>query len=262
MASPREFEDFFQSVAGYDQFMGRYARPLAKEFVRLIPLDAGDSVLDIGCGSGALTAELVNQVGAEFVYAIDPSEPFLNYCSVTYPGITARVARAESIPFPDNSFTAAFSQLVIHFVEDLPQAGREILRVTKPGGKVAVCTWNIERMQKINLLPRAATAAGIEVPPLRVETFSDPESVRHYLESISLGEVEETTITVRSDYENFEELWSAYLTSIGPMGPWTVAQPDDVKAAIKKSLFNILGEPGGQISLSAEARAAVGKVPL
>lgn len=64
MASPGDFKAFFHSVDGYDQFMGRYAKPLAKEFVNVIPLARGDHVLDLGCGPGALTAELVARVGA------------------------------------------------------------------------------------------------------------------------------------------------------------------------------------------------------
>lgn len=252
---------FFESVAAYERFMGRYARPLAKEFVRTIPLATGATVLDIGCGPGALTAELVATVGAKSVSVIDPSPPFLAYCAEQYPGITAEVAKAEAIPFADHVFDAVFSQLVIHFIGDLPQAGREIMRVTTPGGSVAVCTWNVGRMQKINLLPRAAHAAGVEVPSLRVEEFNEAGAVAGYLESVGLVEVEESAITVSSTYADFEELWSAYMAPVGPLGPWIVAQSDDIKSAIKQAMFGILGDPTAEVSLSGEARVARGRVP-
>ena len=260
MAAISNTNAFFDSVAAYERFMGRYARPLAKEFVQTIPLTSGQPVLDIGCGPGALTAELVAAVGAGAVTAIDPSPPFLEYCAGQYPGVTAKVAKAEDIPFADNRFDAVFSQLVIHFIGDLPQAGREIVRVTKPGGSVAVCTWNVERMQKINLLPRASHAAGVEVPPLRVLEFNEAGSVAGYLESIGLVDVEESTITVRSTYTDFEDLWNAYLAPVGPMGPWIVAQSDETKSIIKQAMSRILGDPTGEITLSGEARVARGRV--
>lgn len=262
MAASTGSNAYFESSTAYDRFMGRYSKPLAKEFIQSIPLAGSDSVLEIGCGPGALTGELVARLGAESVSVIDPSPPFLTYCSRQYPGITAEVAPAEHIPYGDRAFDAVLSQLVIHFVGDLTQAGREIIRVTKPGGWVAMCTWNVERMKKINLLPRAAHAAGIDVPPLPVQEFREENAIARYLESIGLGNVEQSTITVSSTYADFEELWGTYFLTIGPMGPWALARSDDEKAAIKAAMFQILGEPAGELSLSGEARVARGQVPV
>lgn len=261
MAASPDSNTFFDSVTAYEQFMGSYSRPLAKEFAQSILPKKGDSVLEIGCGPGALTAELVAAVGAESVSVIDPSPPFLAYCAQRFPGIAAEVAKAEDVPFEDDAFDAVLSQLVIHFIGDLKQAGREIMRVTRPGGAVSVCTWNVERMQKINLLPRAAHAAGIEVPPIPVQEFQAEDSVRQYLESIGLEDVEKSVINVSSTYADFDELWNAYLLSVGPMGPWALSRPDEEKAAIRASLFSILGEPSSAITLTAEARTARGRVP-
>lgn len=258
MAIPPESNAFFASAAAYDQFMGRYARPLAQEFVKTIPLQPGDHVLDIGCGPGALTAELVSAVGADHVSVIDPSPPFLTYCASTYPGITAEVAQAERIPFANDSFDAIFSQLVIHFIRDLAQAGREIVRVLKPGGAVSVCTWNIPRMEMLGLLPRAAEAAGIHVETNRVEEFNEPGSVARFLESIGLQQVEESMITVASAYTDFDELWGSYLLTIGPMGPWMSAQPLEVHAAIKRAMRALLNDPAGSVTLHGEARVGTG----
>lgn len=262
MASPPESNAFFSSAAAYDQFMGRYARPLAREFVKTIPLKHGDRVLDIGCGPGALTAELVAAVGADHVSVIDPSPPFLAYCAGQYPGITAEIGQAEHIPFADASFDAIFSQLVIHFIRDLPQAGREIMRVVKPGGSVAVCTWIVPRMQMITLISRAADAAGIPVETNRVEEFNEDGSVARYLESIGLQQVKESTISVASIYTDFEELWGTYLLAIGPMGPWMSAQSPDVHQAIKASMRTLLDEPSGTVTLRGEARVGIGVSPV
>ena len=262
MSSAPLSNSFFESTLAYDRFMGGYSRPLAVEFARTVPLQTGDQVLDIGCGPGPLTSELVGLVGAENVFAIDPSPPFLVYCQQQLPGITARVAQTGSIPFADHQFDAVLSQLVIQFIEDIPAAGREILRVTKPGGWVAACTCDRRSMEKISLLPRAANAAGFHVPDLVAQKFDEEGSVADWLETIGLTNVFESTIEVNSSYQNFDDLWETYLLAVGPMGPWTLAQSDETLQAIRDSMFYLLEEPTGEITLKAEARAAVGRVPV
>ena len=126
----------------YDRFMGRYSTPLAPQFADLAGVAAGQRVLDVGCGPGALTTELVRRLGGDAVSAVDPSEPFVAAIQQRQPGVTVRQAAAEQLPFPDRTFDAALAQLVVHFMTD-PVAGlREMARVTRPGGVVAVCVWD------------------------------------------------------------------------------------------------------------------------
>ncbi len=261
MSSAPLSNSFFESTLAYERFMGRYSRPLATEFVRTVPLSKGTQVLDLGCGPGALTRELVAAVGAENVSAIDPSPPFLVYCQQQFPGITARVAQAESIPFADHQFDAVLSQLVIQFIQDISAASREILRVIKPGGWFAACTWDRPRMEKISLLPRAANAIGLQMPETVALMFDEAGSVSNWLESVGLTDIAESTLNVSSTYTNFDELWETYLLAVGPMGPWTLAQSDENLQAIRESMFQLLEEPAGEITLNAEARVAVGRVP-
>lgn len=63
----------FTSADDYDRFMGRYSVPLAREFSRFACIESEQTVLDDGCGSGALTGELVRLVGGSRVSAVDPS---------------------------------------------------------------------------------------------------------------------------------------------------------------------------------------------
>ena len=126
----------------YGQFMGRYSEPLGPRFAALAQLSPGRQVLDVGCGPGALTAVLVEAVGAEHVVAVDPSESFVAAVRGRLPGVDVREAAAERLPFADGSFDAAMAQLVVHFMPD-PVAGiREMARVTRRGGVVAACVWD------------------------------------------------------------------------------------------------------------------------
>ncbi len=262
MSTQPDSNSFFAVPDAYDNFMGRFAKPLAQLFVKTIPLARGDEVLDIGCGPGALTAQLVNVVGAKHVSVVDPSPPFLDACKQRYPGVTGKVGRAEALPFDAHAFDAVMSQLVIHFVGDLDQAGKEIVRVTRPGGWVATCTWLFERMELIYFMDQAARAVGSSAPPApRVHEFSGEGSVAAYLESIGLEDVTETTLTVKSGYANFEELWNSYLVGIGPIAPWMNEQSDESRAAVRTELFKLAGEPTGAFELSATARSAHGRTP-
>ena len=95
----------------YDRFMGRYAVPLAPGFADLAAVDAGRRVLDVGCGPGALTAELVRRLGPSAVSAVDPSEPFVAAARQRHPGVDVQRATAEEMPFEDRVFDAALAQL-------------------------------------------------------------------------------------------------------------------------------------------------------
>jgi ubiquinone/menaquinone biosynthesis C-methylase UbiE len=118
----------------YERFMGRYSVPLAAEFVAITGPAAGRRALDVGCGTGALTAELVRVLGTAAVSAVDPSESFVSATRSRFPAVDVRRAGAEHLPFADDAFDFAYAQLVVHFMAD-PVAGvREMARVTRPGG--------------------------------------------------------------------------------------------------------------------------------
>jgi SAM-dependent methyltransferase len=142
MPSPGSDQALFQKADAYERFMGRYSRPLAHEFVRAAGVAAGQRVVDVGCGTGALTSVLAELVGPDHVAAADPSEPFVVKCRADVPGADVRVGPAEALPFADRSFDRALAQLVFHFVADPAAAAGEMMRVTRRGGTVAACVWD------------------------------------------------------------------------------------------------------------------------
>ena len=101
----------------YDRYMGRYSRLLAPQLADLAAVSAGQRVLDVGCGPGALTAELVKRLGASAVSAVDPSEPFVAAVEKRHPGVDVRRAAAEQLPFQDAVFDATLAQLVVLLME-------------------------------------------------------------------------------------------------------------------------------------------------
>src|SRR5262245_34309420 len=122
--------------------MGRYSVPLAPRFAAFAGVEPGWRVLDVGCGPGALTGELVARLGVDAVWAVDPSEQFVAAARDRHSGVHVEQAAAEDLPFEDRSFDASLAQLVVHFMTD-PIAGlRETARVTRGGGVVAACVWD------------------------------------------------------------------------------------------------------------------------
>src|SRR5215213_12045240 len=126
----------------YDRFMGRYSRELAPRLVEFAGVEAGMAVVDVGCGPGALTKQLAELTGAENVAAADPSEPFVAAATERAPGADVRLAAAEDLPWEDDRFDAALSQLAVNFMRDADAGVSEMRRVARPGGVVAACTWS------------------------------------------------------------------------------------------------------------------------
>jgi len=124
----------------YARFMGRYSDPLAVQFAAAAGVTAGRRAVDVGCGTGALTAELADRIGAENVSAVDPSAPLLAAVRDRFPLVDVQQGTAERMPFRDGEFDFTLAQLVVHFMAD-PVAGlRDMARVTRPGGVVAGST--------------------------------------------------------------------------------------------------------------------------
>src|SRR6266511_661396 len=133
---------FDVAANAYDRFMGRYSSKLAPAFVDFAGVNAGQTVLDVGCGPGAATAELVRRLGQGAVAAVDPSERFVAAARVRNPRVDVRLASADDLPFPDGTFDVTIAQLVVHFMTD-PVAGlAEMARVTSAKGVVAACVWD------------------------------------------------------------------------------------------------------------------------
>ena len=133
---------FAATADAYDRFMGRYSVHLAPSFADFADVSPGQRVLDVGCGPGALTTELVKRLGTSLVAAVDPAEQFVAAARERHPGVEVRVAAAERLPFSDGEFDAALAQLVVHFMEHPVRGLAEMARVTRDGGVVAACVWD------------------------------------------------------------------------------------------------------------------------
>jgi len=249
----------------YDRHVGRYGKALAAGLIDLAGISPGDRVLDVGCGTGQLTAELAEVVGAENVAALDPSEAVLAVCRSRVPAADVRVASAETLPFADAEFDAVLAQLVVNLVHDPPGAVREMARVARPGGVVAACFWDDDEMPLLHSLWDAARAIAPEAMAGVAEQaqvgLSDVEVLREWwagagLRDVTLGEFE-----VAADYDDFDDLWAPFAAGVGHSGQLYVSLEPEQQLAVRADARRRLGSPDGAFRLVAKARTVRGIAP-
>jgi ubiquinone/menaquinone biosynthesis C-methylase UbiE len=250
------------AVAGeaYDRFMGRYSRELAPRLIDFAGIESGMSVLDVGCGPGALVERLAERVGPEHVSAADPSEPFVAACAKRVPGADVRQAEAEELPWPDEAFDGALAQLVVNFLRD-PQAGAaEMRRVVRPGGVVGACTWDYgDGMQMLRVFWDAAKALEPDAPDEgRTMRFRSTEELEELWREVGVEEVETGTIEIETTYADFDDFWEPLTFGVGPAGAYFNTLEPKRQEALRDELLDRLGSPAGPFTLGARACAVRG----
>ena len=241
----------FESDSAYDAFMGRYSRRLAPVFADFAELADGSSVAEIGAGTGALTTELVAR-GLRVATA-DPSPQFVDALHGHLPEVDARVAAAEELPWDDESFDASLAQLVVAFMSDAPAGVREMRRIVKPGGRVAVCMWDREGMEMLAAVSRTRQALGSEghLADVRYRSRGEIEG----LFGDGFADVHTELIETDASYSGFDEFWSALGGGAGPAGAWLATLEGERREAAREELHRQVGEPDGPFTLHAKAWA-------
>ena len=212
---------FDVAADAYDGFMGRYSRLLSSQLIDLASIRVGQRVLDVGCGTGALTGELVARLGPAAVVAADPSGSFVAATRARYPGVDVRQASAERLPFPNDAFDAALAQLVVHFMDD-PVAGlAEMGRVTRPDGVVAACVWDHGgREGPLRLFWDAARALDPAVDDESSLPGAREGQLAELFEAAGLREVEATALSVSLEHPTFDAWWEPFTRGVGPAGAY------------------------------------------
>ena len=247
----------------YDRFMGRYVPTLAVALADAAGIEPGMRALDVGCGPGGLTRELASRLGADHVAAIDPAEQFADACRERNPGADVRVGGAEDLPFDDAAFDAALSSLVIAFMSDADAGAREMARVTRPGGVVAECMWDIPGggMQMLSSFWRAARSVDPSTTGEQARVGVHEGDIAEVLARAGLEDVQDGTLVTGAHYEDFDDFWDPFTFAVGPAGTYLSRQPPDRQDAVRREVFALLGEPSGPFDLTARAWYARGTVP-
>lgn len=239
---------FHTSGDAYDDFMGRYSVRLAPLFAEFAGVGEGQRVLDVGAGTGALTAEL-RQRGAAAV-AAEPSPGFCDALRSRFPGLEVHETPAERLPFEDDTFDAALAQLVVAFMADAPTAVREMARVART---VAVCMWGVEEHEMFAAIERTATAVGSSriAEPRRYRSAQELNDLL-----APLGDVTSADLDVTAPYRGYDEFWHTLELQVGPAGAWLQSLDEEQRGRAHDELHRQLGSPAGPFELTGRCYAA------
>jgi SAM-dependent methyltransferase len=219
---------------------------------------AGERVVDVGCGPGALTVELVGRLGADAVSAVDPSESFVVAARERHPGVDVQQAAAEELPFADDAFGAALAQLVVHFMA-APVAGlSEMARVTSAGGVVAACVWDHAGGRgPLSVFWDAARELDPDVHDESRLAGARQGHLVELFEAAGLRDVEEGDLSVDVQHPSFEEWWEPFTFGVGPAGGLVARLDPDRRAQLRERCRERLAS--APFVVSAHAWAARGR---
>ena len=258
------------SAAGYEQLMGRWSRKLAVPFIEFAGIQAGEEILEVGCGNGSLTFALLEAADIGGVTAIDYSPVFVEEAKRrnTDPRIRIEQADACALPFDDRRFDRAFALLVLHFVPEAEKAVAEMVRVVRPGGVVAAAVWDHEGgMPGMRMMWDTVAALDERAKPIRKRYFSQPMmkpgEMRDSWTRHGMVDVEQTSLLIRMEYSSFEDYWAPIAAGEGPLGKYIASLEAGRGAQVERAVRDAYegGRPDGPRSFASVAWACRGAVP-
>jgi ubiquinone/menaquinone biosynthesis C-methylase UbiE len=253
----------FSDGKTYERMMGRWSKRVGVQFLDWLAAPKGLNWLEVGCGNGAFTEELIAHTAPRAVSAVDPSEGQLAFARTRPAAKLAefRLGDAQALPFPDKSFDAAAMALVISFIPDPAKAVAEMARVVRPGGIVATYMWDIPG----GGLPLAPIGRAFKAMGKEYSRTSDNASRREVMQSLwqgaGLQAVETRVIRITVNFASFDDFCESSLVPIGPAGQviakMSPAEAQELRAHLRQAL-PIAAD--GSIAYEAFANAVKGRV--
>ncbi|MPZ78818.1 MAG: methyltransferase domain-containing protein [Deltaproteobacteria bacterium] len=256
----------FEVAEAYERQRGRSSKILAPLFVDYVGVRG--EVLDVGCGTGALTFAIARDNSVSKIVGVDLSEGFLAYgrSKTDDPRISFKQGDAQSLPFPDDSFDSCLALLVMAFIPDAPKAAREMRRVTRPGGVVATAMWDNTGGNDLN---QSLWEAAIPLDPKapqdkdRPGSYGTAEDLTALWAGAGLTNFAVKNIVFPCGFDSFDDFWLPLTEGQGPAGAYLARLSVEHRAALRERLRqNLFGNrPDGPFSLNAKAWAVRGTVP-
>jgi ubiquinone/menaquinone biosynthesis C-methylase UbiE len=260
MTAPIRFDD----GAAYERYMGVWSQLVGRAFLEWCRPQSGLRWLDVGCGNGAFTELLVQQLSPRGATGVDPSEAQLGYARAraSLHAADIRVGDAMALPFDDNTFDAAIMPLVIFFVPEPATGAREMARVVCPGGLVAAYAWDMDG-QGFPYLPVQRVMRELEIPvPTPPNAAASDRDVLHDLwTKAGLEEIAMTTITIQRTFASFEEYWDIVLGGPSVGGVLASLAPFKTEQLQQRLREQLPTDADGRITYRASANAVTGRRP-
>jgi len=251
----------------YEQYVGRWSRRVAPRFLSWLNVPDHRRWLDVGCGTGALSAAILDQCSPASVVGVEPSEGFLKTAAENLAGRAAlRQGSATAIPLADASVDVVVSGLVLNFVPDQRAALGEMARVTEKGGTIAAYVWDYAgKMELMRYFWDAAVeldanAARLDEGPRF--PLCRPAALEKLFADAALKGAEVKPIDIPTRFASFDDYWHPFLGGQGPAPAYAMSLDEAVRVRLRDHLRERLPTAAdGSISLIARAWAARAAVP-
>jgi SAM-dependent methyltransferase len=256
--------ELFTDGEAYERMMGRWSRLVGETFLAWLDPPKGLRWLDVGCGNGAFTEEIIARCDPATVVAIDPSDEQLVFAR-TRPGTKMakfEVGDAQKLSFDDGTFDAAIMALVLAFLPDPAKAVAEMARVVRPDGWVATYMWDMNRGAPITPVYTAIESLGLTVPFRPNSAALRLEVMNSFWEMAGLEAIETRIICIPVRFANFDDFWDSNTVPVGPQGKVIAGMSRDAREQLRTRLREQLPVASdGHILYEAFANAVRGRVP-
>jgi SAM-dependent methyltransferase len=257
--------DSWDSGERYERYVGRWSRRVANDFLQWLAPRDGLDWGDVGCVTGALLAAALSRHAPASASGIDASADFAREAqrALADPRVRIEVADATRLPWPPESLDIVVSGLVLNFVPDQAAMLREMARVARPGGTVALYVWDYaDGMQMIRAFWDAAAdvdAASRALDEAARFPVCRPGPLRALFDQAGLVDVTLQPIAVPTVFDDFDDLWTPFLGATGPAPAYVASLDDDRRRRLRDRLQARLPATGaGRIELTARAWAVRG----
>jgi ubiquinone/menaquinone biosynthesis C-methylase UbiE len=259
-------QDLWTSGDPYEYYMGRWSKLVADQFVDWLLPKTGCKWLDVGCGTGSLSAAIINRYNPETVISIDQSEGFIRTAQRRLGNkAICKVGNALSLPLDDSSIDISVSGLVLNFISEPEKALAEMKRVTRKGGTTAVYIWDYSgKMEFLNYFWDVAVELNPRILHLHEgHRFSDSnaEKLLDFFGQAGFSKLETTPLEINMNFNSFDEYWKPFLGGQGPAPTYAAKLDDTERNLLREGLARMIPiKEDGSISLLARAWATKGNV--
>lgn len=260
----------FADAEAYMRFMGRWSRLVAGPLIEFAGVPDTGRFLDVGSGAGSLSFGLAERRPQAQVFGIDLSPKYVDYATSRNRfrrRVRFETGDAQRLPFPDASFDASLSLLVLNFIPNPAKAMLEQHRVTKPGGRITAAVWDYgEGMQMLRVFWDSAVRVDPKAERLDEKhmPLCRPGELSRLFQECGLADVAEQGLTITTQFESFADYWDPFLLGQGPAGAYVKELSSDLMARLRAEVKSRISPRNEKdpIAMTARVWVARGAVPV